>query len=93
MSARIIPITSRIWNRKKLTERMTLISRDDKNGVTVDIRPDAINSMLISETLIFLERCRKQNIAVEIVTHDETSYRSLKYVGVDKLAILKLASS
>lgn len=72
---------------------MTLIQRDDKNGVVIDIRPDAINSMLIAETLTFLERCRKQHIAIEINTHDETTYRSLKYVGVDKLATLKLVSA
>ena len=90
MSARIIPITSRIWNRKKLVERMTLIQRDDKNGVVIDIQPNAVNSMLIAETMTLLDRAKKSQVAVEIHTHDDTTYRSLKCVGIDKLATLKL---
>jgi hypothetical protein len=69
---------------------MTLIQRDDKNGVIVDIKPGVVNSMLIGETLMLLDRCRKTNISIEIHTHDDTTYRSLKYVGMDKLAVLKL---
>ncbi len=72
---------------------MMLIQRDDKNGVIVDIKPDAVNSLLIAETLGLLERCRKTKVSIEIHTHDETTYRSLKYVGIDKFATLKLVAS
>jgi hypothetical protein len=68
---------------------MTLTKRDDKDGIVIDVSPGAVNSILIVETMVLLEQCQKDKVSVEIHTHDDTTYRSFKYVGMEKLAVLK----
>lgn len=87
-----ITIDKRIWDTEFLTG-LNLSAPECSEGLILDVRKGTVNSVAIGAILKILDRCKTLGIKVEIITHDDLSFNSLKCVGINRLATLSLKSA